>query len=423
MGAQSDTPRKHALLSASGAHRWIHCPPSARLEETIEEVTSVYAEEGTAAHALGEYKLRLLLGTGGEKYVGKGTCISASRPTCEWDGQEMEQYTDDYVAYACELIADARQRCRDPIILVEQRVDFSGYVQDGFGTTDLLVIADGVLDVCDLKYGKGVEVSAEENPQMMLYALGALALFDSLYDIQTVRMSICQPRIGNISQYPLSVKDLTDWAAWILKPAAKLAYAGEGEFQPGEHCRFCRARHTCRARAETYLAMAQYDFKSPALLTGEEMAAVLSQADALTAWCKDVWAWAESEAMNGRCFEGYKLVEGRSNRIYVDEQQVAEKLIGAGYAEDVIYIRALKGITALEKTLGRKAFHTLLQGPLNGLVVKPEGRPLLAPVSDKRPEIGICNNAVQSNHESGTTAGSNTNLRTTAEADFTKLEE
>jgi len=230
--------RAHALLSASSAHRWLHCPPSARLEETFENTTSVFAEEGTAAHALAEHKLRVFLGQ------------KSQRPESDFDSADLQYYTDMYAEYAAELITAARAGCKDPIVLLEQRLDYSCYVPEGFGTGDLIIVADGILDIVDLKYGKGVAVSAEDNPQMKLYALGALALFDSLYDIQVVRMSICQPRLENVSTYEITVDELTAWAEKELRPKARLAISGEGEFLPGEHCRFCRARQTCRARAE-----------------------------------------------------------------------------------------------------------------------------------------------------------------------------
>lgn len=364
--------RAHALLSASSAHRWLRCPPSARLEDTFENATSVFAEEGTAAHALSEHKLRLFLGQ------------PSKRPQSDFDSGDLEYYTDMYVEYAAELIAAARASCKDPIILLEQRLDYSCYVPEGFGTGDLIIVADGTLDIVDLKYGKGVAVSAEDNPQMKLYALGALALFDSLYDIQTVRMSICQPRLENVSTYELSIDELTAWAEKELRPKAQLAINGEGEFLPGEHCRFCRARQTCRARAEEYLSLAKHDFKSPLLLTEEEIAEVLSLADRLSLWAADVYAYATDLAIReGREWQGYKLVEGRSNRRYTSESLVAEIVTAAGYTD--IYKQSLIGITDMEKLLGKQRFKELLAH----LVEKPPGKPALVPLADKRPAITV----------------------------------
>lgn len=364
--------RAHALLSASTAHRWLRCPPSARLEETFENTTSVFAEEGTAAHALAEYKLRVFLGQ------------KSQRPESVFDSADLEYYTDMYAEYAAELITAARAGCKDPIVLLEQRLDYSCYVPEGFGTGDLIIVADGILDIVDLKYGKGVAVSAEDNPQMKLYALGALALFDSLYDIQVVRMSICQPRLENVSTYEITVDELTAWAEKELRPKARLAISGEGEFLPGEHCRFCRARQTCRARAEEYLSLAKHDFKPPLLLTEEEIAEVLSLADRLSLWAADVYAYATDMAIReGKEWQGYKLVEGRSNRRYTSESLVAEIVTAAGYTD--IYKQSLIGIADMEKLLGKQRFKELLAH----LVEKPPGKPALVPLADKRKAITI----------------------------------
>ncbi len=363
---------EHALLSASSSHRWLNCPPSARLEEGFADSANDYAAEGTAAHALAEHKLREFLK------------LSSKRPVSRYDSQELEDYTDAYVAYACELISEAYLRSNDPITLVEQRLDFSHYVPEGFGTGDLVIVADGILDVVDLKYGKGIMVSAEHNPQMMLYALGALALFDNLYDIQKVRMTICQPRLDNISIFELPLDKLLIWAETELKPKALLAMKGEGEFVCGEHCRFCRARATCRTRAERNLELAKLDFKPPALLTDDEIAEVLSRAEDLARWSADVWEYAQSEAISGRKkWPGYKVVEGRSNRKYSDEAVVAETLLAAGqYSENTIYNRKLIGITDMEKLLGKKQFNELL----DSFIVKPPGKQTLVVASDKRQE-------------------------------------
>lgn len=366
----------HALLSASGSHRWLQCTPSARLEETFDEQTSVFAEEGTAAHALSEHKLSLYLGQ------------ESSRPVSPFDGDELDYHTDVYVDFALELITEARRNCRDPIILLEQRLDYSCYVTEGFGTGDLIIVADGTLDIVDLKYGKGVPVSAEDNPQMKLYALGALSLFDALYDIQNVRMTICQPRLESISTYELPTDELTRWAEEKLRPKAQLAINGEGEFLPGDHCRFCRARQTCRARAQEHMALARHDFKLPALLTEEEISEVLSIAERLSTWASDVYAYATDLSIReGKKWQGYKLVEGRSNRKYTNENAVVEAVTAAGFSD--IYRQSLIGITDMEKLLGKKRFKELL----TDLVEKPEGKPTLVPVSDKRQPITLNNTA------------------------------
>ncbi|PRR84552.1 DUF2800 domain-containing protein [Clostridium vincentii] len=377
----------HALLSASSAHRWMHCNKSARLEESFENTTSIFAEEGTFMHELGELKLSRYIGAVKESIYKKKLKELQSN---EFFNLEIEEAVEVYVAFAIELIEATKQRCKDPIFLLEQRLDFSKYVKSGFGTGDLVIVADGTLEIVDLKGGKGVAVSAECNPQMQLYALGALILFDCLYDIQTVRMTICQPRLDNISTYELSAEELLTWAEDVLKPAAQLAWDGEGEFDPSEYtCKFCRAKATCRARAEKNLKMARFEFRQAALLTKDEVAEVLSQADDIAKWCKDIWAWAEARAIDGEDFEGFKIVSGRSNRAYGDEKSVIEKLTEAGYSDDEIYARNLKGITALEKVLGKKVFSEVLAG----LITKPPGKYTMVSESDKRQAVTVINTA------------------------------
>lgn len=363
---------EHALLSASSSHRWLCCTPSAVLEDNFENKSSVFAEEGTAAHVLAEYKLK--------KYLGE----KVKKPKSEFDEKELEYYTNIYFDYACELIAEANGRSKDPIILVEQKLDFSNYVPEGFGTGDLVIVADGILDIIDLKYGKGVEVSAINNPQMMLYAIGALNLFASLYDIEGVRMTICQPRLDNISTFEITVEDLIKWAEEVVKPKAELAIKGGGEFYAGEHCKFCRARFNCRARAEENIKMAQYDFKKGPFLTEDEITEILSSVDEFQKWAKDIQAYALNKAINeNKKWGGFKLVEGRSSRKYSDEEAVSKTLVDAGFAEDDIYSKSLLGITAMEKAISKKKFKDLLKD----LVYKPQGKLTLVVESDKRQEI------------------------------------
>lgn len=367
---------KHALLSASSSHRWLHCTPSARLEEQFQNTTSVFAAEGTAAHELSEYKIRTFLG------------IKLKKPISDFDSEELESYTDIYVNFATELITEVRLNCKDPIILIEQRLDYSCYVPEGFGTGDLIMITDGTIYIVDLKYGKGVVVSAEDNPQMKLYALGALHMFGSLYDIKTVKMTICQPRLESISTYEIQVCELINWAETELRPKAQLAIKGEGEFLPGEHCRFCRARQTCRARADEYLAMAKYDFKLPALLSDEEIVEVLPVADRLSTWASDVYAYAADLSIReGKEWNGFKLVEGRSNRKYTSEEAVIKTCNDNGITD--IYNKSLLGITAMEKLIGKKKFKTIL----GDLVEKAPGKPTLVPITDKRKPIKLNNTA------------------------------
>jgi hypothetical protein len=375
------TERKHAILSASGAYRWLACPPSARLEEQFEETISAYAEEGTLAHALAELSLQMMLDQI------SAVCYTEKLKQLEKNelySKSMLDYIDSYVTIVMEKINEARARSKDAVVLLEQRLDFSDWVPEGFGTGDVVIISDGVLEVIDLKYGKGVPVSAEDNAQMRLYALGALATFDSLYDIKTVRMTIVQPRLDSVSGDEIPAEMLYWWADTELVRRAQLAWDGQGEFQAGEHCRFCRARFNCRARAEANLELAKMDFQKPELLTDEEIGEILKQADELKAWVSDVFDYALVQARDhGKRYKGWKLVEGRSVRKYADEEAVAKTLLGAGYKEEQIYEKKLWGITAMEKLLGKTKFGELLKG----LVVKPAGKPTLVPESDKRPEI------------------------------------
>ena len=363
---------KHALLSASSSHRWLNCPPSARLCENYEDKGNEYAQEGTDAHSLCEHKLKLALG------------MDTADPTenLSFYNEEMEQCACDYAGYVMELMEEAKKICKDPVVLIEQRLDFSRFVAEGFGTGDCVIIADGTLYIVDYKHGKGVEVSAVENPQMMLYALGALELFDGIYDIDTVRMTIFQPRRENVSVCVMSKDDLLQWAYNDLMAKAKLAYEGGGEFACGDWCRFCKAKAACRKRAEYNLELAKYDFAMPDTLEDAEIAAILEKADELAAWAADVKELALQQALGGVKYAGFKVVEGRSNRKYTDEDAVADTVKKAGYDP---YEPKLLGITAMEKLLGKKQFAKLL----SGLVEKPQGKPALVPESDKRQEMNI----------------------------------
>ena len=363
-------PEKHAKLSASSAHRWMNCNPSANLEREFADKTSEAAAEGSAAHALCEHKLR------------KALKMRSVRPVSKYDSDEMEMYTNSYVEFVLEQIEVAKQHCTDPFVLIEQRLDFSCYVPDGFGTGDCLIVADKLLHIIDFKYGLGVLVDAEENPQMMLYALGALQLFDALYDIDTISMSIFQPRRENVSTWTITVAELKEWAEKILRPKAELAFKGEGEFNPGPWCTFCKAAVKCRARAEEKLALAQYEFTKPPLLTDEEIEDILSRLDDLTKWANEIAAYAQDAAINhGKQWNGFKLVEGRSVRKYSDEAAVVAAATAAGYRD--IYKKSLISITEMEKLMGKKTFTEVL----GGLVIKPQGKPTLVPASDKRPAI------------------------------------
>ncbi len=368
-------PSKHAILSASSSHRWLNCSPSARLEQEFEDRETEAAAEGTAAHALCEHKLRRAL-----------KLQSRRKPISKYDCDEMDMHTDNYVQFVLEMLSESRQHCADPLINIEQRLDFSCYVPDGFGTGDCIIISDKTMHVIDFKYGQGVLVDAEQNPQMMLYALGALRLFDSLYDIEEVAMTIYQPRRENISTWTISVADLKTWAEEELIPRAKLAFEGKGDFMPGPWCTFCKAAVKCRARAEEKLRLAQYEFARPPLLTDAEIEDILGKLDDLTRWAEEIKAYAQDAALNhGKQWHGYKVVEGRSVRKYSNEDAVVEAANAAGYHD--IFRKTLLPITEMEKLMGKQEFQTIL----GGLVIKPAGKPTLVPASDKRPAITSAN--------------------------------
>jgi len=368
-------PKGHAILSASSSDRWLHCPPSARLCESYGDKGSDYAAEGTDAHELCEYKLRQALGK------------EATDPTenLTWFNEEMSDCASGYAIYVLEQVEAAKKTCADPVVLIEQRVDFSRWVESGFGTADCIIIADGTLQIIDYKHGLGVLVSAEENPQMQCYALGALELFDGTYDIDAVRMTIYQPRRDNVSIYELSKDELYRWADEVLKPKADLAFAGDGNFLCGEWCGFCKAKHDCRARADANMELARYDFKPPPLLTDEEVEEILSRVDDLVAWASDIKDYALQQAISGKEWNGWKLVEGRSNRKYTNETAVAGAVTDAGFDP---YERKVLGVTAMQKLLGKSRFEELLAA----YIEKPQGKPTLVPEIDKRPAMNTAKN-------------------------------
>ena len=368
-------PKGHAILSASSSDRWLHCPPSARLCESYDDKGSNYAAEGTDAHALCEFRLRQALG------------MEATDPTGNliWFNEEMSDCATGYAAYVLEQVDAAKQTCTDPVVLIEQRVNFSRWVESGFGTADCIIIADGTLQIIDYKHGLGVLVSAEENPQMQCYALGALELFDGIYDINSVRMTIYQPRRDNVSTYEISKDELYRWADEVLKPTADLAFAGDGNFLCGEWCGFCKAKHECRARADANMELARYDFKLPPLLTDEEVEEILVRADDLVTWAADIKEYALQQAISGKKWNGWKLVEGRSNRRYTNETVVAGVVTDAGFDP---YEHKVLGVTAMQKLLGKSRFDELLAT----YIEKPQGKPTLVPESDKRPALNTAKN-------------------------------
>lgn len=332
--------------------------------------TSSFAQEGTDCHELCAYLV--------EKALGKQ--VSDPTENLTYYNAEMQNCSEEYCSYVLEQLEKTKDYCPDPMVFIEQRLDFSRWVENGYGTGDCLILADQVLQIIDYKHGLGVLVESENNSQMMCYALGALEAFDDVYDIETVTMTIFQPLRDNVSTWSISKSELLTWADEVLAPTAKLAYEGKGEFKAGEHCQFCKVKATCRKRAEYNLELAQYDFAMPDTLDEMEIAAILEKVDQLISWGNDVKDYALNKAQSGTHFAGWKLVEGRSNRKYTDEDAVAVAVKEAGFDP---YEPKLLGITAMSTLLGKKQFEELL----GGLIYKPPGKPTLIPESDKRPEM------------------------------------
>ena len=352
-------PKDHAQLSASGAHRWLACPPSAKLEQQFPATTSGYAEEGTLAHSVAELTARYYLGEVDE----------AAFENALEDFKKDKYYTEEmrecavmYARFIMERLAAAKETCPDPIVILETRLDFSKYVPGGFGTGDCLIIAEPVLEVIDFKYGKGVRVEAHDNPQMQLYGLGAIGEYGDLYDIETVRMTIFQPRLsGTMDTDEKSVKELTTWATKVVKPRAKLADQGKGEFAPSDHtCRFCRAKNQCRARTEENLKLFD-DSPDPLLISLEEAAEILTKAGDIESWLKDLKELVSKALTNGETVAGWKMVEGRSVRKFADEDKVAEAMRAAGIEDAMLFERKLISLTQMEKDFGKKRVGEILK--------------------------------------------------------------
>ncbi len=376
----------HAVLSPSAASRWLACTPSARLETQFPDKAGDPALEGTLAHEFGELKLRHF-----NRQINYADYDKRRLELIQnkFYSDALEDYADGYATFVWEKYQMSKRTTSDAVLHIEEIIDLTAYVPEGFGTGDAVILTDGILEIIDLKYGKGVPVSAVENKQMMLYALGALDMFGFMYAVHTVRMTIYQPRLDNISEWEMSVEELTTWGMSELAPRAKMAYAGEGNFVPGKHCQFCRAKAQCRALAEKNLEAAKYEFEDASLLSDSEISKVLSQVDIIKNWVTAVEEYALQAALNGKKFPGFKLVEGRSIRKYSDEKMVADRLIENGYKESIIYEPAkLKTITAMEKLVTKKAFTILL----GDLIIKPQGKPTLAPELDKRQEWNSAEN-------------------------------
>jgi len=360
----------HARFSPSSANRRLNCPPSLVLEEQFVEEESQYAAEGSAGHALAEHLIK------------KHLKQRSRRPVSDYYSDELLEAVDEYVSYIIGEIEEAKRICSSPVFTVEQRVDASDYVDECFGTADMVIVTDKVAHIIDLKLGKGIPVFAEENPQLMIYGLGILGMAEMLYDVEIVRLTIFQPRLNNSSTWDIAPEALKAWGEEVLKPRGAMALMGAGDFNAGSWCRFCKARSQCRARAEEFLALAKMEFRQPALLSDDEIAEVLKISDDLAKWASDVYAFAQDQAIvHGKEWNGFKLVEGRSNRKYTSEDEVAEAATTAGYTD--IYKRSLVTITEMERLMGKQEFTRIL----GRLVYKPQGKITLVPVSDKREAI------------------------------------
>ena len=366
-------PNDHALLSASSSHRWLNCNPSARLEREFADRETTAAAEGTAAHALAEHKLKRRLK------------LRSERPVSPFDTEEMEICTDDYADFVMEQVTKERRRDPDTQVFIEQRLDFSCYVPEGFGTGDCLIVSKGRLHIIDLKYGQGLLVDSEENPQMMLYALAALNQYEEQYKIKKVKLTIFQPRRDNVSTWETTVAKLKKWATKDLVPKAQRAFKGEGEYCPGEWCIFCKAAVKCRARAEDKLRLEQSEFKMPPLLTDAEIEDVLAKLPDIKKWADEIQEYALAKALAGKEWAGFKLVEGRSVRKFTDERAVVKAANAAGYHD--IYKQTLISLTEMEKLMGKAEFSKVL----GALVTKPQGKPTLVPDTDKRQAITVSN--------------------------------
>lgn len=379
--------RAHALLSASGASRWLNCTPSAKLEEQYGvHTTSSYAKEGTLAHELAELYLRtdiLKNLSDAELEIALERIMSQ-----EEFSDEMLDVVPIYVDYCIAQYNEAKARSEISLIELEQKLDLTAYVPESFGTADCVVISDGVLEVIDLKYGKGVPVYATWNTQLMLYGLGALQKYDAMYDIHTVRLTIVQPRINNINSFEIAVNELREWAENELRQKANLAFVGAGELNAGDWCRFCAVKNRCKALYQKQVEIAKHEFKKPELLTDTEIAEIVLRVPALVEWANSVAEYARTQSLeHNKTWPGLKLVEGISRRKWADSDKVAATLFASmpSLSEDEIYDMKLKSITAIEKLLGKSKFAELL----SGLVIKPQGKPTLVALDDKRPAMGL----------------------------------
>lgn len=369
--------REHAVLSASGAHKWLKCTPSARLEEQFPNQTSEYMKEGTLAHAIAEYKVKsyFLEPISKTAYTKRINKFKKEEDFSE----EMLHHTDTYLEF---IKGETMQTSERPFIAVEQKIDFSKYVPDGFGTADCILISNNVLQIIDFKYGKGVLVEAEENPQMKLYALGALEQFGLFYDIRKIKMTIVQPRLDSISTAEITREELVKWGNETVVPQAQKAFMGIGDFVQGEHCRFCKAKGACEFRAKENMKIVERIKKQDGILSNVELGKILTDTENIAQWIKDTQEYALSQILKGEEVPGWKAVEGKSNRKITDIDKAFEILEANGIDEAMLYERNPLTLTKLEKVVGKSKLTELIGDHIE----KPKGAPTLAKENDKRKE-------------------------------------
>lgn len=372
--------RAHALLSASGASRWLNCTPSPRLEEGFNNESSSFAEEGTLAHEFAELNLRKELeAISLPDYKKKALELSVS----EHYSLEMEEFVQQHIDYVLEQYTEAKKNDPLAVLLIEERVDITHLIEEGFGTCDVIIISNGLLEVIDLKYGLGVRVSAEDNSQLKLYGAGALEKYDMIYDIHTVRLTITQPRLDSISSWEISAEDLVKWGEEVVKPTALIAYEGAGEQKTGDWCKFCKASPRCKAQNDLALEAAKKAFTDPQLLTDSELIDIYAKIPNIGKWFQSVSEYMYKEALDGKKWEGYKVVEGQSRRAWTDEEQAIEKLEQDVYLKEQYLNVKLKGIGEIEKLVGKNNFPIML----GEFCKATKTAPSLVPESDKRPAM------------------------------------
>lgn len=378
----------HALLGASSAHRWLICPPIARLEENIEDKGSPFAAEGTEAHSLAELHLQKRFNLLTPRTVNGR--INKFKKNASYYSQEMEDYVSNY----CDLVEEHFNQYVDASIELEQKVDYGKWVPEGFGTSDVVILSENTIEVIDLKYGKGVPVDAYLNPQLMLYALGAVDKYDMLYDFHNVRMTVIQPRLDSISTFEIDKEELLYWADNYVAPRAIQAWEGNGEWTiTDDVVKFSKVRAQLRARAERNFELVdKYELKEAPLLTNEEIAEILDRAAEIKKWIEHVEQYALHKALvDDEEFPGFKLVAGRSNRKIADAESLAMMLETEGFdEEEFLKPKELLAIGQLEKLVGKKKFEELAAD----FIIKPEGKPALVSTDDKRPALNSTESAI-----------------------------